>query len=241
MGRMSRGLAHDLNNLVTPVSTFLQLVEEQNGRIDGLEELVPVANRNIRAIRAYIREALLLSDTNTINLVHGNLDGIVRQSIAISETKLKTREMQVTYEGDPLAELELDPVLVQRVIDNLISNAIDASPAGTTIDITLKRLSRLRGVSGWFRLEVSDRGHGISRENLKKVFTPYFTTKDKGDKTRGFGLGLAICRRIVHLHHGQMSLRSEVGKGTTVIVELPGEQQRSDEARQLRGTVETTV
>ncbi len=221
MGRMSRGLAHDLNNLVTPVSTFLQLLQEQNGRADGLEELIPVANRNIQAIRAYIREALLLSNTNSINLAQGNLDSIIRTSIEIAETKLRTREMSITYEGEPLADMQLDAVLIQRVFDNLISNAIDASPNGSSLEIHLRRLTRMRAGSQWYRIEVTDHGHGISRENLKRVFTPYFTTKDKGDKTRGFGLGLAICRRIVHLHHGQMSLRSEEGKGTTIVVELP--------------------
>jgi signal transduction histidine kinase len=66
-----------------------------------------------------------------------------------------------------------------------------------------------------------DHGSGISKENLKMVFQPYFTTKDRGSGKRGFGLGLAICKKIVVLHGGYLNLESEEKKGTTVIVDLP--------------------
>ena len=73
----------------------------------------------------------------------------------------------------------------------------------------------------WYRLKVIDHGEGISPENLQRVFTPYFTTKNTGDGKRGFGLGLAIARKIVHLHGGNLSITSKEKKGTTVQVDLP--------------------
>jgi signal transduction histidine kinase len=71
------------------------------------------------------------------------------------------------------------------------------------------------------RLQVIDQGSGISQENLSRVFAPYFTTKNIGDQMRGFGLGLTICQKIVHLHHGTITLHSTEGKGTTVQIDLP--------------------
>jgi len=73
----------------------------------------------------------------------------------------------------------------------------------------------------WHRLKIVDHGEGISAENLQRVFTPYFTTKNTGDGRRGFGLGLAIARKIVHLHGGTLSITSQEKKGATVQVDLP--------------------
>jgi signal transduction histidine kinase len=81
----------------------------------------------------------------------------------------------------------------------------------------------------WHRLKVIDRGEGISPENLQRVFTPYFTTINTGDGNRGFGLGLAIARKIVHLHGGNLSITSKVKKGTTVQVDLPSKLSASQE------------
>lgn len=71
------------------------------------------------------------------------------------------------------------------------------------------------------RIRVIDHGEGISRENLQRLTSAYFTTKDSGDENRGFGLGLAICRKIVHQHGGNLNISSEEKKGTTVTVDLP--------------------
>ena len=76
----------------------------------------------------------------------------------------------------------------------------------------------------WLRVRISDKGAGIPAQDISRVFTPYFTTKTHGDEGRGFGLGLAICRKIVNLHGGNLTIRSEVGRGTTVQVDLPTKQ-----------------
>ena len=120
--------------------------------------------------------------------------------------------------GEVLAEM--DEVLMQRLIANLIANAIDASQSGAQIHVHLDRLPRA-GEPDWLRLRVVDHGEGISKENLSRIQKPYFTTKNRGDENRGFGLGLAICRKIVNLHGGNLSIVSVVKKGTTVQVDLP--------------------
>jgi signal transduction histidine kinase len=119
---------------------------------------------------------------------------------------------------------ELDEVLLQRMVANLISNAIDASAEGSEVRVELTRLAKTEASRDWVRVRISDRGEGIRKEDLNRVFTPYFTTKNRGDENRGFGLGLAICRKIVNLHGGNLSIASQLKKGTTVQVDLPTRQ-----------------
>ena len=97
-------------------------------------------------------------------------------------------------------------------------------PPKSKIRIELQRLARTEASRDWLRVRIVDEGEGIKREHLKRIFKPYFTTKDHGDETRGFGLVLAICRQIVHLHCGNLNIASEEKKGTTVQVDLPSRQ-----------------
>ena len=127
----------------------------------------------------------------------------------------------------PPAEIEMDSVLIQRLITNLLANAIDASPSASEIEVRLIHLVRSSADRAWYRLQIIDHGEGISRENLKRVLIPYFTTKDRGSEQRGFGLGLAICRKIVHLHDGNLTIESQESKGTMVQVDLPNYQVRN--------------
>jgi two-component system NtrC family sensor kinase len=100
---------------------------------------------------------------------------------------------------------------MQQVFTNLILNAIQAMPDGGKL--TLRGLE----VDGRVRLDVQDTGCGISKENLNKLFTPFFTTKEKG---KGVGLGLAVAHGIMERHKGRIEVQSEVGKGTIFSVYL---------------------
>lgn len=224
LGMMSRGMAHDLNNLITPVWTYLQLARETASPADGATELLPTVSRNVETMMAYIRESLFFSDTQTPHLAVANLTATARKAVDIVRPRADSRGVALNCDGLPDVEIEMDAVLIQRLINNLLANAIDASPTGTTIRVRLTPLDTNDQTRSWHRVEVIDQGEGISRENLRQVMLPYFTTKDHGDERRGFGLGLAICRKIVHLHGGNLNILSEVGKGTTVQVDLPSRQ-----------------
>ena len=223
LGRMSRGMAHDLNNLLTPIWTFLQLSNEGASIEDLNEDLLPVALRNIKAMRAYIREALFFSENLRPDFQLGRLDVVVSQAVDIVRAKTeKSVDILVSSPGEVL--VEMDEVLIQRLIANIVSNAVDASQPGTIIHIEVLRLVKTEMNRDWLRVRVADAGEGIKPEDLNRVFTPYFTTKNRGDSERGFGLGLAICRKIVHLHGGNLNIASQLKKGTTVQIDLPNRQ-----------------
>lgn len=225
LGYMSAGLAHDLNNLLTPVRTFQQFFAAGMPKSDAILELLPVAMRNLDTVQSYIREALFFSRTQSLNLKQTSLEEVIQSALKLVEPAAREKQIKVELvpsSGD--SDVEMDDVLILRLFGNLLSNAIDASPSGTVVQAVLLRLPRTEISRDWYRIQVVDKGEGISKENLKRIMMPYFSTKNQGDGKRGFGLGLAIARKIVHLHHGNLYIASEERKGTTVQVDLPSKQ-----------------
>ena len=239
LGRMSRGMAHDLNNLNTPVWTLLQLFSEGCADESARTELAPVAIRNIQTMRAYIREALFFSENLRPDIQLGRLDVLI-QNVADLARENKRNGKEITYRVETSGEtlVEMDTVLIQRLIANIVSNAVDASSDVGEVRIELIRLVKTDAARDWLRVRVTDRGTGIRTEDMSRIFQPYFTTKRTGDEGRGFGLGLAICRKIATLHGGSLTLTSEIGKGTVVNLDLPNRQKNArNQAFQPPGSI----
>ncbi|HEY2343140.1 MAG TPA: ATP-binding protein, partial [Chthoniobacteraceae bacterium] len=213
----------DLNNLLTPVSTLLQLREE-TGVFD--DELLPVAARNVSTMRAYIRDALFFSENLRPDIQIAELDELVRRAIDVARNA-RDKQVEIVSTLPVKVSAEVDSVQIERLIANLITNAIDASPVGGQVHIILERLAKTDEHRDWLRLRVVDHGEGISKENLSRVLTAYFSTKNRGDQNRGFGLGLAICRKIAALHGGSLTIESQLRKGATVQLDLPAHQIRA--------------
>ncbi len=223
LGRMSRGMAHDLNNLLTPVWTLLQLAGETASPQVLDEELLPVALRNVRSMRAYIKESLFFSENLRPDFQLTRLDSLIENAVEVARNS-RHKLVQVIASTPGEVRVEMDEILIQRLISNLIVNAIDASHEGSEVKVDLTWLPKTEVQRDWLRVRIADSGEGIRKEDLNRVFTPYFTTKNRGDETRGFGLGLAICRKIINLHGGNLSIASQHKKGTTVQVDLPSRQ-----------------
>jgi len=221
LGRMSRGLAHDLNNLLTPVQTLLQLCRESHINQGTIDELLPMCLRNLETVRSYVNEALFFSRSAKLNGQIGHLDEMVREAVSLVKPYAESKNIPVSFSSSTQVVMEMDAVLIKRLVCNLLSNAIDASPTQSPVEVQLAPLPSPEPGREWHRLRIIDHGGGISAENLQRVFTPYFTTKNTGDGKRGFGLGLAIARKIVHLHGGNLSITSKENEGTTVQVDLP--------------------
>jgi len=222
LGRMSRGLAHDMNNLLTPVQTLLQLCSESSLNQDIINELLPISLRSLETVRSYVNEALFFSRSASLQGQPGLLDEMIRDAISLTQPSAEDKRIRVSFSGPSEVRMEVDAVLIKRLVCNLLSNAIDASPPGSEVQAHLAPLLTTDTTRGWYRLRIIDHGEGISAENLSRVFTPYFTTKNTGDGRRGFGLGLAIAHKIAHLHGGNLSITSKEKTGTIVQVDLPG-------------------
>ena len=227
LGRMSRGMAHDMNNLVTPVQTLMQLLAEGIPVESLRDELLPLATRSIDTLREYIREALFFSQNSRGDFKLGRLDMILAESTEIVTARCEQKGIHLAYHAPQEALVEMDKSLIKRTITNVLNNAIDASGPGTELRVELVALEKTEPERDWFRIRIIDQGEGIHPDNMQRIFTPYFTTKNRGDEQRGFGLGLSICRKVVQLHGGSLKVTSQPKKGTTVFIDLPDHQLRS--------------
>jgi signal transduction histidine kinase len=137
-----------------------------------------------------------------------NIPTLVRE--VLSSIRLG-EEIEVKTNFDPILETVVaDPDMLKKVLFNLTINAVQAMPSGGTLTISTLKCDDL------MVLEVKDTGVGISKENMKKLFTPFFTTKAKGQ-----GMGLTVCKRLVEAHDGTISVESEEGKGSIFTVIIP--------------------
>jgi len=226
LGRMSQGMAHDLNNLTTPVWTLLQLLTEGAPPDVLRHDLAPVAIRNLQTMREYIKEALFFSENLRPDYQFGRLDVVVAELVEQArENNRKGKSIQYILRscGDVL--VEMDKVLIRRLLSNIIANAVDASAESGSVEVELIRLVKTDPERDWFRVRITDHGGGIAAEDIERIFQAYFSTKKTGDENRGFGLGLAICRKIATLHGGNLTASSEVGKGTFFNLDLPNRQK----------------
>jgi signal transduction histidine kinase len=216
-------MAHDINNLVTPVQTLMQLIAD-GVPIEGLrDELLPLASRSIETLREYIREALFFSENARLDLKLGRLDLLVLEAADIVAPRCTRKELKMIANAPEEVLVEMDKSLIKRTITNILANAIDASPERATVVIEVQRLAKTEKDRGWTRVRVVDTGEGIKPEDMDRIFAPYFTTKNRGDQQRGFGLGLSICRKVVQLHGGSLKVISQPNKGTTVQIDLPNQ------------------
>ncbi|MGA3171728.1 MAG: ATP-binding protein [Chthoniobacteraceae bacterium] len=227
LGRMSRGMAHDMNNLVTPVQTLMQLIAEGVPVGSLRDELLPLATRSIDTLREYIREALFFSEHACGDFKLGRLDMVLAESVAIVASRCEQKGIKMILQAPQEALVEMDKSLIKRTITNVLGNAIDASTGGAEIRVELFALEKTEPERDWFRVRIIDQGEGIHPENMQRIFTPYFTTKNRGDDQRGFGLGLSICRKVVQIHGGSLKITSQPKKGTTVLIDLPDHQLRN--------------
>jgi signal transduction histidine kinase len=227
LGRMSRGMAHDMNNLVTPVQTLMQLIAEGVPMESLRDELLPLATRSIDTLREYIREALFFSENARADFKLGRLDMVLAEAVDILANRCEQKGIRMILQAPAEALVEMDKSLIKRTVTNVLGNAIDASGAGTEIRVELIALEKTEPERDWFRIRIIDQGEGIHPDNMQRVFTPYFTTKNRGDEQRGFGLGLSICRKVVQIHGGSLKITSQPKKGTTVFIDLPDHQLRS--------------
>jgi signal transduction histidine kinase len=126
----------------------------------------------------------------------GRLDLTIRKAVELVQPQMKKKGITIDCQDLPPVEVEMDAVLIQRLLCNLFVNAGDASPVGAGIQARIQSLAKTEVGRNWYRVQIIDRGEGISREHMRLIFRPYFTTKDRGGEQRGFGLGLAIFVRL---------------------------------------------
>jgi PAS domain S-box-containing protein len=227
VGRLAGGVAHDINNMLTPILGYARILEQELGQDHPhrapVEEIGSAAER----IRDMTQQLLAFARKQTLELKRLDL----RTVIASFERMLRRTLRENVHIETHLTERPLtcrgDPRQIEQILLNLAVNAQDAMPQGGRLIITASDLELGGGASSridgpapgrYVCLEVSDSGVGMGQEVLDKIFEPFFTTKELG---RGTGLGLSTVYGIVRQHGGHISVTSVVGKGSTFRILFP--------------------
>jgi len=156
---------------------------------------------------------LRLTKPDVYTFKNENVNSIIQYNVSTLEPELVRNGVKVLlnyHSSLPLIKADRDRL--NQVFSNLIINAIEAMPRGGQIDITTNHQNSN------VEINIADDGIGIEEENLRKIFSPYYSTKNKG-----FGLGLSLIHSIIHKHQGKISVHSEKGKGARFTILLPVE------------------
>ena len=222
IGTIAAVIAHEFNNLLTPIVSYSQFA------LQSAESEKP----DMELIRKALSKSFQSSSkagricTSMLGLARGesifgqvSVQKLVDETLIVLARDPKKDGIALRVQVQPDLIVNADPVQLEQVLLNLLINARQAL-LGKGGSITIKAQNTETGEA---RVQVIDTGPGIPEKLLPKIFQPFFTTKGttrKGE-TKGTGLGLAICKEIVEHHNGRIEVQSEVGKGTTFSIYLP--------------------
>lgn len=223
IGQLVAGVAHELNNPLTSVIGYAQLLEEElrheadmRPAADLAQDLRRIAEESERAARI-VRNLLAFARRQAAERAPQDVADLFARVLALRSYELRLNNIQVETEFEPgLPAVIADASQLQQALLNLLLNAEQAMRGRDAR--RLRAGARYDEASAAVELFITDTGHGIEHANLLRIFDPFFTTRDVGE---GTGLGLSICYGIVRDHGGQILVESRVNLGTTFSVLLP--------------------
>jgi PAS domain S-box-containing protein len=225
LGQLAASIAHEVNNPLSGVLAYTQLLAKKIGG-DSIPKEVALGylskmEAELTRSTKLIRNLLDFARQSPPEFRQLNLNDVVSRAFDLAAHSAELQHVQVIKELDPsLPNLMADFDQLYQVCTNLFLNAIQAMPQGGKLTI------RTSVNDGQLKIEVQDTGCGISPENMRKLFTPFFTTKHE---VKGVGLGLAISYGIIQRHHGRIEVQSKKGEGTTFTICLPLHHEESAE------------
>ena len=218
VGELSAGVAHEINNPLNGIINFAQLLkDEERPRSEFEQQMIDGIIDEGERIAKIVRGLLTFASANTHELTHVHFADSIKTSIALFGRQFEKDGITVEIDFEPnLPLVRADGSRLRQVVVNLISNAHHALKTKTAERKLFKITARRAGNN--VRVEFYDNGVGIKREDLSKVFDPFFTTRRE---TGGTGLGLSISFGIIRDFGGTINVESEEGKFTRFIIELP--------------------
>ena len=228
LGTLAGGIAHDFNNILSSILGFTELaldeVEKYTDLEDSLQEVYTAGKR----AKDLVKQILTISRRYEKEIKPIQVAPLVKEAMKMLRSTIPASiELRENFCSEPLV-INADPTQLHQIIVNLATNAKQAMADETgTLEIDVNKINFESDIKDFYpdmepgdyvRITVSDTGCGISDELLKKIFEPYFTTKEKGE---GTGLGLSVVHGIVKSHNGHITVYSQQGKGTTFHVYLP--------------------
>jgi len=223
IGLLAAGMAHEINNPLVAINTFLQMIPKKYDETPKDDEFwdkfYTVALDETHRIQMLINRLLRYSKSpegDGLRLSEVNINDLLYETITFIDNEAKKKGIVIRQEFDPeLPDGYIDREKIRQVFLNILLNAIQATSQGHILVKT--SFDRENRKHSFFHIAIEDTGVGISEENLQKLFNPFFTTKEN----EGTGLGLMMCHHLIEEHRGNIDVQSELGKGTTMTIHLP--------------------
>jgi len=209
IGQVASMVGHDLRNPLTGIigATYYLKRKLESDEDQTTREMLELIEKSVQYSDIIIKDLLEYSREIKLEFTETTAKSLLKEALMLVEVPANVKVVDETQDKQ---KLEVDVEKTKRVFVNIVKNAIDAMPHGGKLMITSKESN------GNVEFTLADTGTGMTQEVMEKIRTPFFTTKAKG-----MGLGLAICKRIVEAHGGELFVQSKVGKGTTFTVTLP--------------------
>lgn len=211
LGELSAGIAHEINNPLSIVSGYVQMLLMDDNVDIRIKENAKIIEQQVRRASLIVDKLLQFSKGAKSEITKVDVNQIVENILVLLKHQFKLFNITVVKQLDlKLDPINADPSQLQHVFHNIISNAVDAMPKGGTLTVS----TGLK--DGYVEVRFADTGWGIPKKNQGRLFDPFFTTKEAGT-----GLGLSLSFGIVEAHKGQIVVKSSINKGATFILKLP--------------------
>jgi signal transduction histidine kinase len=215
IAQLAKGIAHEIRNPLNFISLSIDHLKkkyapDRDEDKQKFESLIISIKHEIQRLNKLVGDFLDYGKPLKLSLRDADIGFIISEVLALVSAKAEKDNIRINYQNGELPKLSVDPELIKTCIFNVILNAFQAMPSGG--DLSIGTVTS----DGKAFIIIEDTGIGVSRENLPKLFDPFFSTK-----TTGLGLGLAMTKRVVEEHGGKVDFQSIEGKGSTISISLP--------------------
>ena len=233
LGQLAASVAHEVNNPLAGVLVYINLLlkkyKEKKLQTEKSEEQLFKIEKEVDRTTRIIRNLLDFSRQSEPNIRPVEINKVVEAALQLVGHQISLENIKLEKQLDeqlPFVLADFDKI--QQVLINIIMNAIQAMPDGGSLTIKTSVADGIEigeTLKKTVRIDITDTGEGISKENLGKLFTPFFTTKEKG---KGVGLGLPVVHGIIEQHKGKIEVNSEPDEGTTFSIYLEAMNEKND-------------
>ncbi len=211
LSEITAGIAHEINTPLNNIIGYSELILKENASGQLYDDLNKVLKSATHA-REIVKKLMYFSCEMPSNFKSYSLNRLINECLDLLKIQLTENNVSVNLHlQEELAMVNMDTNQFTQVIFNLILNAIDAMPSGGVITISTASVNRD------VRMKISDKGHGMSEEELSKIFSPFYSKKQNNN---GTGLGLSVSHGIIQAHGGRIEVDSQIGRGTTFTIVL---------------------
>jgi signal transduction histidine kinase len=213
VGKLSAGIAHELNHPLTNILGFSQLLEKYEGMPEECKADLEKITSSCLLARDTIRKLMLFARQLPLKSQEISLNHIIEDVISLLFKRFQSKNIRIFFKNEnKLPSIQGDPIQLHQVVVNLLLNAKQSMPQGGSITISTSHDQT------HVRCEIADTGHGIQEEHQALIFQPFFTTKEIQE---GTGLGLSVVKGIVEEHQGKVYVKQSSEDGTCFAVQLP--------------------